>query len=34
VLGIGGYWLMMLWPSRERPVINNKRRKTTRSVMK
>jgi hypothetical protein len=34
VLGIVGYWLMMLCPSRERPVVNNKRRKTTRSVMK
>ena len=26
VLGIGGYWLMMLWPARSRPVVNNKRK--------
>jgi hypothetical protein len=25
ILGIGGYWLMMLWPLRGRPVVNKKR---------
>lgn len=33
-LGVGGYWLMMMWPSRGRPAINNKKRKPTRSAMK
>jgi hypothetical protein len=26
VLGVGGYWLMMMWPSRSRPVVSKKRR--------
>jgi hypothetical protein len=30
VLGLGGYWLMMLWPSRGRPVVNKKRKSTRR----
>jgi hypothetical protein len=34
VLGVGGYWLMLLWPSRGRPAVNNKKRKPMRSVMK
>ena len=34
VLGIGGYWLMLLWPSRGRPAVNNKKRKPMRGVMK
>ncbi len=34
VLGIGGYWLMLLWPSRRRPPVVDKRRKTMRSAMK
>jgi len=33
VLGIGGYWLMLLWPSRGRPVVN-KKRKMMRGAMK
>jgi hypothetical protein len=33
VLGLGGYWLMQLWPSRRRSVAG-KKRKTMRSVMK
>jgi len=33
VLGLGGYWLMLLWPSRCRSVVN-KKRKTMRGVMK
>ena len=33
VLGIGGYWLMMLWPSRSR-AIGNKKRKPMRSGMR
>jgi hypothetical protein len=33
VLGIGGYWLMMLWPLRSRSVVN-KKRKPARSAMK
>ena len=33
-LGIGGYWLMMMWPSRGRPAVNNKRRKPMRGTMK
>jgi hypothetical protein len=34
VLGIAGYWLMLLWPSRRRSVVNNKKRKPMRSGMK
>jgi hypothetical protein len=34
VLGIGGYWLMLLWPSRRRSVVNNKKRKPMRTGMK
>jgi len=26
VLGIGGYWLMLMWPARRRPVVNKKRK--------
>ena len=26
VLGIGGYWLMLLWPARRRPVADKKRK--------
>ena len=26
VLGIGGYWLMLMWPSRRRPAVNKKRK--------
>jgi len=33
LLGIGCYWLMVLWPSRRRSVVN-KKRKTIRSVTK
>jgi hypothetical protein len=33
VLGIGGYWLMLLWPSRRRPAVN-KKRKPMRTGMK
>jgi hypothetical protein len=33
-LGIGSYWLMMLWPSRGRAAVNNKKRKPLRSAMK
>jgi hypothetical protein len=33
-LGLGGYWLMQLWPSRRRPALNNKKRKPMRNVMK
>ncbi len=33
VLGIGGYWLMLLWPSRRRPVVS-KKNKPMRNVMK
>jgi hypothetical protein len=32
ILGIGGYWLMMVWPSRARPIVN-KKRKPARSAM-
>jgi len=34
VLGIGGYWLMLLWPSRRRSVVNNKKRRPMRTGMK
>jgi hypothetical protein len=33
ILGIGGYWLMMMWPARGRPILN-KKRKPARSAMK
>ncbi|MFZ1121112.1 MAG: hypothetical protein WAN81_12870 [Candidatus Binataceae bacterium] len=33
VLGIGGYWLMLMWPSRRRPAVN-KKRKPMRTGMK
>jgi len=33
VLGLGGYWLMLLWPLRRRSVVN-KKRKPARSLMK
>jgi hypothetical protein len=26
VLGVGGYWLMLMWPSRRRSVVNKKRK--------
>jgi hypothetical protein len=32
VLGLGGYWLMQLWPSRRRPALNNKKRKPMRNA--
>jgi hypothetical protein len=34
VLGIGGYWLMLLWPSRRRSVVTDKKRKPMRTGMK
>ena len=35
VLGIGGYWLMQVWPSRRRTAVNNrKQRWPLRSAMK
>jgi hypothetical protein len=34
VLGIGGYWLMLLWPSRRRSVVNNKKRKPMHTGIK
>jgi hypothetical protein len=34
VLGIGGYWLMLLWPSRRRSVVSNKKRRPMRTGMK
>jgi hypothetical protein len=34
VLGIGGYWLMMMWPSRSRPVVGKKRRSARSAMMK
>jgi len=33
VLGVGGYWLMLMWPSRRRPAVN-KKRKPVRTGMK
>ena len=33
VLGLAGYWLMMLWPSRDRTSVNRKRR-TTRGAIR
>lgn len=34
VLGIAGYWLMMLWPLRGRQAVDNKKRKPMRSAIK
>jgi hypothetical protein len=34
VLGIGGYWLMLLWPLRRRSMVDNKKRKPMRTGMK
>jgi hypothetical protein len=34
VLGIGGYWLMLLWPSRRRSAVTNKKRKPMRTGIK
>jgi len=34
VLGIGGYWLMLMWPSRRRPAVNDKKRKPMRGGAK
>jgi len=34
VLGVGGYWLMLMWPSRRRPAVNDKKRKPTRGGAK
>lgn len=34
VLGIGGYWLMMLWPLRRRPVVDKKRRPARSAIIK
>lgn len=33
VLGLGGYWLMLLWPSRSRSMVD-KKRKPMRGVIK
>lgn len=33
VLGVGGYWLMLLWPSRGRPMVG-KKGKTKRGGMR
>jgi hypothetical protein len=32
VLGLAGYWLMMLWPSRDRTSISRKRRATRGAI--
>ena len=32
VLGVAGYWLMMLWPSRRSPGMDNKRNANRRTV--
>jgi hypothetical protein len=34
VLGVGGYWLMLMWPSRRRRVVNDKKRKPMRGGAK
>ncbi|HTJ09095.1 MAG TPA: hypothetical protein VL393_05345 [Candidatus Binataceae bacterium] len=34
VLGVGGYWLMLMWPSRHRPAVNDKKRKPMRGGAK
>ena len=34
VLGIGGYWLMLMCPSRRRPAVNDKKRKPMRGGAK
>lgn len=34
VLGVGGYWLMLMWPSRRRSAVNDKKRKPTRGGAK
>ncbi|MGZ6210825.1 MAG: hypothetical protein ACXWNE_01120 [Candidatus Binataceae bacterium] len=34
VLGVGGYWLMLMWPSRRRPAVNDKKRKPMRGGAK
>ena len=34
VLGIGGYWLMLLWPSRRRSAVTNKKHKPMRTGIK
>ena len=32
VLGLAGYWLMMLWPSRDQTRVNRKRRPTRKAI--
>jgi hypothetical protein len=34
VLGVGGYWLMLMWPSRRRPAVNDRKRKPMRGGAK
>jgi hypothetical protein len=34
VLGVGGYWLMLMWPSRRRPSVSDKKRKPMRGGAK
>lgn len=34
VLGVGGYWLMLMWPSRRRPAVSDKKRKPMRDGAK
>jgi hypothetical protein len=34
VLGVGGYWLMLMWPSRRRPAVTDKKRRPMRGVAK
>ena len=34
VLGVGGYWLMLMWPSRRRAAVSNKKRRPMRTGMK
>ncbi|HLK87984.1 MAG TPA: hypothetical protein VKT27_15900 [Candidatus Binataceae bacterium] len=32
VLGLAGYWLMMLWPSRDRTQVNRKRKAARNAI--
>jgi len=34
VLGVGGYWLMLMWPSLRRPAVSDKKRKPMRGGAK
>ena len=34
VLGVGGYWLMLMWPSRRRPAVTDKKRRPMRGGAK